>query len=63
MRWQKKLTKSELRHLRNNGSMTLKDFKKLITWQAEQDKESGLVSCFDCRNIAYKLGINPTEVV
>jgi hypothetical protein len=66
MKWQAKLTKAELKHLRTvAGCRTLTDFKRSRKSQKafEQDAidqgfDPGIATCcFECNAIARKLGI------
>ena len=59
-RWQDKLTKKELKHLRwalNGATPSLKRFKELRTCQkiSEQKWNNGITQCFDCLRIENKL--------
>ena len=66
MKWQNKLTKTELKHLRNvAGCRTLREIKVIAAGQSEMRKESdekGLPPgigepCWTCYSIARKLGL------
>ena len=66
MKWQDKLTKNELAHLRRDaGVRSLMAAKRSFAKQAEMRKESdkaglppGIAEpCWECRTIARKLGI------
>lgn len=61
MKWKKKLTKKELKHIKEttNGG-TLAEFKRNREWQVRPDQEFGKEPdemCFECRSIARKLGL------
>lgn len=54
--WQAKLTKAELRHLRENGILTLAAMRRQVTHiRASQAKD--YFYCHDCLAIARKLGL------
>lgn len=56
MNWQKKLNKTELKHLNKDaGCKTLADFKANRESQKKLDPAREV--CFDCKTIARKLGI------
>lgn len=59
MRWQKKLTKKEMKHLREtcDGPPTLAALRRNREHQRQQKGESGIEPCWDCRLIAKKLGL------
>jgi hypothetical protein len=66
MKWQDKLTKAELAHLRiQAGCQTLAAVKRNVREQAKMRKESDKAGlppgigepCFDCLAIAQKLGL------
>jgi hypothetical protein len=54
MKWQKKLNKKEMKHLKDTheGTPTLKAFKATREWHLKNR-----VDCIECRHIALKLGI------
>jgi hypothetical protein len=54
MKWQKKLTKKELKHLQEVHVTTLRAFVQL---RKDQNAQVWKDPCFDCRHIAIKLGI------
>ncbi len=64
MRWQKKLTKKQLAHVKKWGGGTLAEFKRNREAQHKM-KENGEVRdplrnnepCWECRIIARKLGL------
>ena len=60
MKWQDKLTKKELKHMKDiAGCHSLKTFKENRKGQIQM-RESGKFDrepCFDCRSIALKLGL------
>ncbi len=60
MKWQKKLTKKELKHIKETtDSCTLREFKINRRTQIKMDKKSpGLESCLDCKFIAKKLEVD-----
>ena len=53
MRWQQKLTKKELRHLREANCTTLEDVKRNVAYQSQM-----LFPCWECVEIGRKLGIS-----
>ncbi len=60
MRWQNKLTKSELKHVRKWVGSTLTAFKSQAKFLAElrKTRDNGYSEpCFVCRDVARKLGI------
>ena len=59
MKWQKKLTKKELAHVKEWCGGTLASFKRNRKEQHEQEAEHPIsfMPCFDCKMIARKLGI------
>ena len=65
MKWQKKLTKKELKHMKENNCGTLKAFAWLRSCQREHRIDAiekgfspGIAEpCFECKHIAMKLGI------
>jgi len=61
MKWQKKLTKKEYKHLQETiaGTPTLKAFKHNLEFQRAQDKlnPGAPNSCWQCLTIAKKLGL------
>lgn len=59
MRWQDKLTKKELKHLRVDANVrTLAAFRR--TFEAHEQMRNGeefrFEPCFECKTIARKLG-------
>ncbi len=52
MRWQKKLTKKELLHLRETGATTLEQVRENVLFQAQNR-----FPCWECVEIGRKLGI------
>lgn len=52
MRWQKKLTKTELKHLRETGARTLKQVRENVEHQ-----DNMAFPCWDCVAIGRKLGM------
>jgi len=65
-RWMKKLTKAEINHLREMGVVSLRKARETFEWQAAQRRENEkkhpdnhavLEPCWDCKNIARKLGL------
>lgn len=61
MKWQNKLTKSELKHLKESGVTTLVAAKRNAKHQSmvrSQDPDPRCEPCWECRNINIKLGIN-----
>lgn len=61
MRWQKKLTKKELKHLREMGITTLGQARKNAEHQKQMrddPQRRGLSDpCWECRTINTKLGL------
>lgn len=65
MRWQKKIGKKEMRHLREMNIFTLSDFKRVRAIQvidrkhreAEGMRPGMAEPCWECRRIAEKLGV------
>jgi len=62
MRFQKKLTKRERNHLVvacgcPSNRLTLKAFKAAREAQHEIKAKDGIEPCYDCRQIAIKLGL------
>jgi hypothetical protein len=57
MRWQHKLTKTEVKHLRDNGVTTLKQAQRTANHQAGLDRSSELAACHECNWIMHKLSI------
>lgn len=65
MKWQEKLNKKELRHLRESGVTTLRGAKVNAEHQAKiraKNETDGLPPgigepCFDCKHINHKLGL------
>jgi hypothetical protein len=57
MKWQEKLTKEELKHVRDycryGANPSVKEFKSLRLRQKERNNDA----CFLCRSIAIKLGL------
>jgi len=59
MKWQDKITKKELKHLRDCGMKTLKQAKETFAYQkALRDKFPKSEPCWDCKCIARKLGFD-----
>jgi hypothetical protein len=56
--WQSKLTKKELRHLRvDAGVTTLSAAKRNFELHVKMRGETDVEPCWDCKNIARKLGL------
>ncbi|MEA3467138.1 MAG: hypothetical protein U9R57_02815 [Thermodesulfobacteriota bacterium] len=53
MKWQQKLTKKELRHLRETDCKTLEDVKRNVAYQSQMR-----FPCWECVEIGRKLGIS-----
>jgi len=54
MKWQKKLTKAELKHVKDSTvNCTLKGLKRNREFQKRQTPDA----CYECKAIASKLGI------
>ncbi len=61
MKWQDKLTKAELKHVREWVGSTLKEVKSMMAIHKERRKEKGsegIEPCFICRSVARKLGLD-----
>jgi len=57
-RWQDKLTKKELEHVRKWAGGTLASIRKTRIAQAvDKEVRGGQEPCWDCRVIAKKLGL------
>ncbi len=52
MHWKDKLTKKELKHLKETDAHTLADVKANVAYQAKN-----IFPCWDCVEIGRKLGI------
>jgi len=59
MRWQKKLNKKELAHVRKRCRGTLAGLKRAREFQKEKKEKFPEMSepCWECRMIARKLGL------
>lgn len=58
MRWQNKLTKKELAHVRETTNRcTLAEFKSNFQWQECESLSEGGTRCWGCWSIARKLGV------
>jgi hypothetical protein len=59
MKWQKKLTKKELAHMKEYNNGTLATLKQNREHQRQYDQENPdrMEACRECRNIARKLGL------
>ena len=60
MKWQSKLTKKELRHLRESGITTLRQAKVNAEFQAKEMAKPGersMLICSECTPINQKLGL------
>lgn len=60
MKWQNKLTKSELKHLREMGVTTLAGAERNALHQKklrDEDPEAFLEPCWECRRINTKLNL------
>ena len=60
MKWQNKITKSELKHLREMGVTTLKGAKRNAEHQARLRRSAPCTldePCWECRRINDKLGL------
>jgi len=65
-RWMKKLTKAEVKHLREMGVVSLRKVRETFEWQAMQRRENErknpdnhavIEPCWECKAIARKLGM------
>lgn len=57
MRWQKMLTKHELRHLKEQGINTLYALRQSRETQRTLKEQVNYEPCIDCKIIAGKLGM------
>ena len=59
MRWQKKLTKKEMKHVKESMDHrpTLTGIINNRAHQKEMKGEGGIEPCYECRSIAIKLGL------
>jgi hypothetical protein len=59
MKWQEKLTKAELKHLRESGPVTLRALRVNRAYQKMMKEQSGghVEPCYECKKIAQKLGL------
>ena len=60
MKWQKQLSRANIRHLIANEMNTQARVKEVLVMQARDRKEGGkygIEPCFDCKAIAVKLGL------
>ena len=56
-KWEKVLTLTEIKHLRENTDGTLRGAKATFQFQKKlRDKTGSLEPCWDCKFIADKLG-------
>jgi len=56
-KWEKVLTLTEIKHLRENTDGTLRGAKESFRFQKKlRDKTGSLEPCWDCKFIAQKLG-------
>ena len=53
MRWQQKLTRKELQHLRETNCTTLEDVRRNVAYQSQNR-----FHCWECVEIGRKLGIS-----
>lgn len=51
--WRKKLTKKELRHIRQSGATSFEDVRRNVLYQAQMR-----FPCWQCVEIGRKLGID-----
>lgn len=49
-------------HALEFGLNSIETLKRTLRKQNEDEKRSGLVSCYECRDIARRFGIDPKEV-
>lgn len=57
MRWRKKLTQKELKHIRETTERGTKaEFLRNRAAQVKEEKRGWPIPCFECRIIARKLG-------
>jgi hypothetical protein len=57
MKWQKKLTKKELRHVKEWCGGTLAGLKSTREHQKLMAEQGKALPCFECQSIAQKLGL------
>ncbi len=60
MKWQDKLNKTELKHLRDMGITTFTQAKRNAAHQAVErvkNPDTMFEPCWDCKNINMKLGL------
>jgi hypothetical protein len=58
MKWQKKLTKKQIQHINQTTSCgSLREFRRNREYQISERKKGGLEPCFECKAIAFRLGI------
>lgn len=57
-KWQQKLTKKELKHVKESaGCKTLEAFKRTVAQHEGWRREGRSEPCWDCKLIARKLGL------
>jgi len=57
MRWKKRLTKKQLKHLGEMDVTTYAGLKATLDWQAMERKNTESEPCWECREIATRLDI------
>ena len=57
MRWKERLTKKQLKHLKEMDVTTYADLKTTLDWQAMERKNTESEPCWECREIAARLDI------
>ena len=59
MKWQKKLTKKEMKHVKDtmDGPPTLRGIMANRVFHKEQMAKGEKEPCYECRTIAIKLGL------
>lgn len=55
------LPKRLRQHAQEFGLRSIEALKRTLHKQNEDEKRSGLVSCWECKEIARKFGIDPKE--
>ena len=55
--WRSKLTKAELKHLKEQGCTSLALVKMTLKYQADTRKMGGMEPCWTCWGIAQKLDL------
>jgi hypothetical protein len=62
MKWQKRITKKELKHVKEMCGGTLQAFKQTREQQRkDKARNPDIEPCWDCRRIARKLGLEGND--